>query len=118
MAKLAKASSFISELMHVAHKQLSQSIRLGQTTSKGMLCLSYSNEQTTPVSASNLQCSNLIVLKQYRAGACFHLADGLATILFLLAHGFAIVFPIKKTFESPSVSEFLSFLQLPMGWSY
>ena len=54
----------ISGLMHVAHKQVSQLFGLGQTVLKGMFCLNHSTEQTTLVSASNLQCSILIVPSQ------------------------------------------------------
>ena len=41
---------------------------LGQKAFKGMFCQNHSNKQTTAISVSNLQCSILIVPKQYRAG--------------------------------------------------
>ena len=73
-----------------------QLLGLGQETSKGMFCLNHSNEQTTPISASNLQCSILIVLKRYQAGTCFPLSDGSATILFMSQTWLHNVCPITK----------------------
>ena len=85
--------SSLSQWTSLCHRsQLSNHpvVWFGTNNIKGNALSEHSSEQTTPVFASNLQCSILIVPKWYQRGTCFPLSDGSATINFELGHAFAI----------------------------